>query len=131
VAAGTPAALPDKTFESAAAAGPVAPGAGVENPGGMPGAPTARLAALSAVKSRAATTASGEGAGEDAGGGAGGGAVATAGFATATGGVESRIMGWISAAALAEPDAATAALLGGVAGAASVLAGGGGVASGS
>ncbi|HMI75025.1 MAG TPA: hypothetical protein VK495_09965 [Steroidobacteraceae bacterium] len=131
VAAGTPAALPDKTFESAAAAGPVAPGAGVmENPGGKLGAPAARLAALSAVKSRAAATASGEVAGEVAGGGAGGGAVATGGFATAAGGVESRILGWILAAALAEPDAATAALLAGVAGAASVLAGGGGVTAG-
>ena len=131
VGAGTPAALPDKTFESAAAAGPVAPGAGVmENPGGKLGAPAARLAALSAVKSRAAATASGEVAGEVAGGGAGGGAVATGGFATAAGGVESRILGWILAAALAEPDAATAALLAGVAGAASVLAGGGGVTAG-
>jgi len=122
VAAGTPAALPDKTFESAAAAGPVAPGAGVmENPGGMPGAP--RLAALSAVKSRAAATASGEGAGGS------GGAVAKGGFAMPAGDVESGVLGWLLAAALIELGAVPA-LLAGVAGAPSILAGGGGVAGG-
>jgi hypothetical protein len=120
VAAGTPAALPDKTFESVAAASPVAPGAGVENPGGMPGAP--RPAALSAVKSRAVATASGEGTG----------AVATGGFTTATAGVESAATGRPLAATpgVAPGSANVPAPLAWFAGAASVLAGGGGVASG-
>jgi hypothetical protein len=126
VAAGTPAALPDNTVESAAAAGPAAPGVGVmENPGGMPGAPTAWLAALSLVKSRAAAAACGKG----AGGVAGAGVAAMGGFAMPAGGVVSGVLGWLLAAALMVLGAAPA-LLAGVAGAASVLAGGGGVASG-